>query len=124
MTLMTEKNKIHLWEVEHNYYCTNTNYFTNEDTTCKYKSWNEFLVDWDNADKDYNLLFRWDWEIENKNEDDSYRDGVLYLFFILQRKGYIITCLIDVCRNDEVKIIEFLKPYHQHLKELWMPIYD
>ena len=56
----------HLWEVEHDYYCTERNYFANDerDLGDSHKSWQDFVAEWgesDSIDLDYNLLFRWDW---------------------------------------------------------------
>jgi hypothetical protein len=34
---------MHLWEVDHAYYCNHGNYFTNESCTTHYKTWAEIL---------------------------------------------------------------------------------
>lgn len=119
---MTEK---HLWESNHSYYCTESNYYSNESHTTEFKSFKDFLDEWGDADMDYNLLFRWDWKIDediSKNEDENYRSSTLKIYFMMQKKGYINSCFIQVCKNDEKQIKEYLKKSWDHLKELWNPI--
>lgn len=117
-----------LWECEHSYYCNEGNYFANESVGSEYKSFSYFLAEWGDADADYNLLFRWDW-IESEdddaipyNGDDNYRNGRLKLFWMGQRKGKYTYCIVEVCRNDEAAVIEFLKPRLEHLLSLWQPL--
>jgi hypothetical protein len=118
----------HLWEVKHSYYCNEGNYYANESVETYYKSFSDFLAEWGDADMDYNLLFRWDWDEGNEDGDDSfngdhnYRNGKLSMFWMGQRKGKYIYSTIEVCRNDEDAVIEFLKPRLQHLMSLWEPL--
>jgi hypothetical protein len=121
----------HLWEVNHSYYCNEGNYFSNE---CgkHYKSWADFLDEMGSADKDLNLLFRWDWtettyddEGEEKpafNGDVNYRNGRLSMFYMQQRKGKFTYCTVEVCRADEPAVIAYLKPHLDHLTSLWAPL--
>ena len=117
-----------LWEIKHPYYCEEQQYFTNQSTTGKYKSWSEFIENEGNNDPDYNLLFRWDWsETEIKNdidysEDENYRNGELKLYWMLQRKGFHRSSIISVCRTDEPNVKEWLTERWQHLQKLWSPI--
>lgn len=120
----------HLWEVDHAYYCNLGNYYTNDCGT-EHKSWADFLADWGDSDKDYNLLFRWDWKEEdsetgepNYKGDDNYRNGKLEIFWLLQRKGIYQFSTVEVCRADESAVIEFLKPRLAHLMSLWEPLHD
>lgn len=114
--------KKHLWECEHSYYCTESNYFSNKDISQKFSSFSDFLEEWGTSDMDYNLIFRWDWEEDvERKKDDNYRSAILRVYFMIQRKGYFICCDIQVCRNDEKEIIDFLKPRFEHLTKLWSP---
>lgn len=126
----------HLWEIEHDYYCEESNFYNN-DCCFKYKSWNDFLRGDNNKylinenTRCYNLLFRWDWqEIDEESGEQNftgdiyYRNGKLKLFYMLQRKGIFSIHIIDVCRADEPKIIEFLTPAWTYMKDLWKPISD
>lgn len=120
---------MHLWEAKHSYYCNEGNYFASESVGSEYKSFADFLEEWSDADKDYNLLFRWDW-IERDDEtdeptyngDDNYRNGKLKLFYMGQRKGKYVYSVVDVCRADEPAVIAFLKPHWDHMRGLWSPI--
>lgn len=121
--------KQHLWEVKHSYYCNEGNYYSNDCGT-EYRSFADFLEEMGAADKDYNLLFRWDW-VENDDEDApawngdvNYRNGVLKLFYMQQRKGRYTYCTVEVCRADEPVVIEFLKPHRDYLLSLWSPLID
>lgn len=118
----------HLWEVDHAYYCSENNYYSNE-CHFQFKSWQDFMDEMDDADLDYNLIFRWDWK-ENDPEtdeptykgDDYYRNGRLYLFTMHQRKGRFVCSEIEVCRADESAVIEYLRPRLAHLMALWEPL--
>jgi hypothetical protein len=122
----------HLWEVEHPYYCSGTNYYVSSDradeTVFTYKSWPEFLTEMADADLDMNLLFRWDWQEGEKhgvkpfNGDIYYRNGRLKLFYMAQRKGFHTCAMVDVCRADEPSVIGYLKPRLTHLLSLWAPL--
>ena len=126
--------KKHLWECKHPYYCTEGNYFSSQhtyQTIWPFASWADFIEEMGNADKDYNMLFRWDWEEpteDNEGEelptgdvDINERNGKLKLYFMIQRKGFHLTSIVDVCRADEEAVIEYLKPKLEHLKSLWAP---
>lgn len=118
----------HLWEVKHDYYCNEGNYYSS-DCAFEYKSWHEFLEEMADADFDMNLLFRWDWSEEddetgepNFSGDINYRNGKLKLFYMQQRKGRYTYSQVDVCRADEQAVIDFLKPRMEHLINLWQPL--
>ncbi|MEE1611592.1 hypothetical protein [Microvirga sp. CF3016] len=114
--------------MDHSYYCNEGNYYASESVESYYKSFADFLVEWSDSDMDYNLLFRWDW-IEQSEDDEptydgdpNYRNGKLKLFWMGQRKGRYCYSTVEVCRNDEPTVIEFLKPRWEHLRSLWSPL--
>jgi hypothetical protein len=116
---------MHLWEVKHSYYMNSGNYHSNANE-CHFDSLEDFKAEWGNADLDYNRIHRWDW-IEN--DPDSYDEGeyvegsgVLYIFYVLQRKADLYSCSIDVTRYDEQEVIEFLKPHARQVIDLWSPM--
>lgn len=121
---------MHLWEANHSYYCNEGNYYckVSDDPAGRYKSFAEFLTEFHNIDKDYNLLFRWDWhegsvhDLLDFNGDIYYRNGELKLFWMGQRKGLYRWDIVSVCRADEQEVIKFLQPFWEHLAELWTPI--
>jgi hypothetical protein len=122
----------HLWEHDHPYYCSEQHYFgtgtSRENPNSEFKSWAEFLEAMGDADKDYNLIFRWDWERSKDGEplaaptDPYYRDGQLKLFYMIQRKGYHRMCEVEVCPADEPLVREFLAPHWEHMRRLWEPL--
>lgn len=118
----------HLWEIKHLYYCNEGNYFARESVGIEYRSFADFLAEEGDLDMDYNLLFRWDWTVENddgesnSNGDIYHRNGKLKLFWMGQRKGLYRYSLVDVCRADEPAVIEFLRPRMLHLFSLWEPL--
>ena len=106
--------KTHLWEIEHSYYCNESNYFQNG--CCeKYKSFDDFMEVYADVDLDHNLLFRWDW---SKEEDSD----TLSLFWMQQRKGKYTSCMIQVTEADEPAVRAFLQRAFNHLAALWLPI--
>lgn len=112
----------HLWEIDHPYYCSSTNYFSNE-CTANFSTWAEFLAAFGDADLDMNFLFRFDWVEESPppREDIYYRNGELKIFWMGQRKGLFQCSLVNVCRADEPDVIEFLKPRWEHMQKTWEP---
>lgn len=117
---------MHLWEIEHSYYCNEGNYRSN-DCGHSYNTFDDFLSEWGDADLDYNLLFRWDWmdkDIANKEleDEDKYDSDLLKIFWLLQRKGDYRYCVIKVNKEDEDKVIKFLKPRWEHMQALWKPL--
>ncbi len=118
----------HLWEVEHPYYCNEGNYFKNG-TGDRYNSFSDFLGEYHDADFDMNLIFRFDWDETNYgteestyNGDDNYRNGILKIFWMGQRKGLYRHTLVEVCRADEPEVLKFLQPRWEHIVSLWEPI--
>ena len=119
---------MHLWEAKHPYYCNEGNYYARESCEAYYKSWADFMEEEGAADKDYNLVFRFDWD-ENDGEDDptfngdtNYRNGKLKLFYMGQRKGLYRWSIVEVCRADEPAVIDFLRERWEHMQTLWAPL--
>ena len=104
-----------LYECEHDYYCQSENYFSN-DTVMKYDSFEEFYEEWGDSDFDYNLLFRWDWKIDEETNENE-----LYCHWMQQRKGRYMATITEISIDDEPKVKEFLKERYKHIIELWEP---
>ena len=121
----------HLWEANHPYYCNDGNYFSN-DTVFYYNSWSEYLDEFGDADRDMNLVFRWDWKIPDPNDYDLAGEfgepeelpveETLHLYHMGQRKGAFYVHIVDVERSDEESIREYLTDYAEHLKKIWEPL--
>ncbi len=133
-----------LYNIKHPYYCTHDNFFKRPSSQCetrfKFNSFDEFLKNCGSMDEDLNFLFRWDW-INQENErhkalelhekyskelkfDDTYSDqsDKLELFYFLQRKGYMIVIIVDVSKDDEEKVKDYLTSKFNHIKLTWNPI--
>lgn len=120
-----------LWGADHPYYCNEGNYYApgREQPFTRYRSWAEFIEAEGDSDFDMNLLFRWDWR-ENEswghgsefNGDVNYRNGVMLLYWMGQRKGLYRWTEVEVCRADESAIREFLQPRLDYLLSLWAPM--
>lgn len=103
--------------IEHSYYCSDTNYYSNKETY-HYPTWGDFMAEMGDMDKDYNLLFRFD--IKKYEESDIYHAE---LFYMQQRKGKFTISIVDeVTDNDADSINEYLKGYWKYIKKLWEPI--
>lgn len=114
--------------VDHSYYCNLGNYFNN-DCGSHFNTWSDFMDEFGDADKDYNLLFRWD--IKPKYSEEDEEDGIednpigykMEVFWIAQRKGlYQYSTIDDVTEEDVPSIVEYLTGYATYLKSLWEPI--
>ena len=119
--------RMRLWEVDHPYYCSEMNYYRSEGPT-RFRSWHEFESDMGDSDLDLNLVFRWDWRegsewgLPEYNGDDNYRNGLLMVFFMGQRKGLFWCAEVEVCRADEPAVIVFLQPRLNRLATMWLPL--
>lgn len=117
---MNEIKKISDLAVDHSYYCNLGNYYKNG-VGEKYRSWSDFLADWEDSDMDYNLVFRWD--VKPHDDEKTELGYYMEVFFILQRKGIYTFSVIDNVFDRDVKsIVEFLSPRYNHLMELWEPL--
>lgn len=121
----------HLWEADHAYYCSESNYYApgREQPAGSYRSWGKFVAAEGASDPDMNLLFRWDWREGGDwergsefNGDIHYRNGVLLLFWMGQRKGLYRWTEVEVCRADEPAIREWLQTRLDYLASLWAPL--
>lgn len=130
---MTTTTK-HLWEVEHSYYMTTGNYYSN-DCHNEWDSWADFLEDMGDADLDMNWVVRWDWREadpvgydpedggpEPYNGDDNVRNGIFDIQIVGQRKARLSSHSISVCRADEASILEYLRPRWEYMQGMWAPL--
>jgi hypothetical protein len=104
----------HLWEIEHPYYCCQTE-FRHE----HFDSWSDFLEDWRESDLDLNLVFRWDWVHQKEPVDPDYEHNVVTFYMVHQRKGRTASVSVQVTEADEPAVIEWLKPRAALIRTLW-----
>lgn len=119
---------MHLWEVDHPYYCYKKNHFTDKSVCDEHDTWESFERKYRDAEVDLNLVFRWDWlegedwDAEPFNGDERYRNGKLLIFWMSQRLGLYRCSEVAVCRADEPAVIAFLRPRWEHMRWLWEPL--
>lgn len=103
--------------VEHSYYCSNTNYYSLKETY-HYATWDDFMVEMGDIDKNLNFLFRFD--IKEDEETNKY---YAELFYMQQRKGLFVISIVDEVKDKDADSINgYLKEYWDYIKELWSPI--
>lgn len=126
-----------LWEIDHPYYCSESNYFSN-DCNVRYGSWQAFHESEGGNDFDMNLVFRWDWEPNDYVSDptaeklreyaDRFGDKdhawTLKVFWMGQRKGIFRCTEVQVCKADEPAIRAWLTKRAEHMRKLWEPLLD
>lgn len=108
--------------VDHDYYCHDNNYYSNEPATT-YNTFEEFFEEEADMDIDMNLIFRWDVK-ECYDEDDEplglYR---LHIYIIQQRKGIFRPIFIKKIRDKNVPaLVDLLEEHYQKLQKIWKPL--
>lgn len=79
----------------------------------EYKSWEEFINTYNTSDHDLNHCFRFDL-IE---EEEGF---VLYLFYILQRKGDFLPVRVANIQEKDLREVEkYLQSCWDYLKKQW-----
>ena len=127
----------HLWEYDHPYYCNEGNYLhspmqhSNVVVHETFPSWQEFKESggFYDADRDMNLLYRWDWKAWHLVFPEDYPDEVgrtehhvLHLYFMLQRKALCRSLYIEVTAADEPEIRAWLGECAKTVRALWEPL--
>lgn len=105
--------------VEHDYYCSDSNYYSNE-ASVSYPDWESFYKEFKDSDIDMNLIFRWDLKQKERFAEDSYE---MQLFMIKQRKGIFSPIVIHfVYEKDVNEVVDFLSKHKNKLNSIWNPI--
>lgn len=103
--------------VEHDYYASGSNYYSNE-ASQNYNTWADFYEEFHDADIDMNLVYRWD-IYERENSKRYYME----VFIIGQRKGKYIPIMIDYVDDKDIEtIIPFMQKHWEKLQSIWEPI--
>lgn len=129
MSTETPEQVTHLWEVDHPYYCSESNFRVrgtdNNANHVQHESWAEFMDGWGGSDPDMNLLFRWDWHSWSRHPDPHLRSDSpdeLLLFFMLQRKGDFWVCSVAITDEDEPAVRAWLADRAKTIAAIWAPI--
>ena len=110
---------LHLWEVEHPYYAAEGNYAL-KDCHETYESWASFAEAEGDADLDYNLVYRWDWDAADESDPED--ADTLKIYFMGQRKALCRSVDVGVTKADEEAVRAYLMPRWKRLQELWAPL--
>jgi hypothetical protein len=127
----------HLWEINHPYYCSEGSYWVPgtrwHEVHQEYENWQDFLSEWELADEDYNLLFRWDWKRADPDDYKYEREenpafempgDHVELFYMMQRKARNMSVFVKVNEADEQDVREFLVRKASHMRKLWEPLLE
>lgn len=99
---------------EHPYYCSLSNYYSNE-ASLIYETMTEFLEAWEENDVDMNLVFRWD-----IHKSDSIPYFTAEVFIIQQRKGIFKPIYIRSVEEKEIERFEnYLKLHKAVIDSFW-----
>jgi hypothetical protein len=105
-------------QTEHPYYSCDNNFYSHEARE-DFESVSDFLDEYEDADIDMNLCFRFD----IKEEDES--PGKLYveIFHIKQRKGiyFPMRCKTYNPETEGERLKAYLKTHFDHLQKMWAP---
>lgn len=120
----------HLWEVDHPYYCGEASLHTHPESQSNHGRWDSWADFRDSTffvtgNRDLNLLARWDWMSWRRHPEAQRRADApdeLYLFFVMQRKGYLASHYITVTDEDEAQVREFLVRCAAMIAALWAPL--
>ena len=112
------------YAVDHRYYCSESNFYSREPGET-YQCARRFLDDWEDADEDMNLVFRWDIK---PGWDDSEKEGHpktwrAEVFIIHQRKGIFNPIEIKTITEEELpRFVAYLKRHWDVMQEIWLPL--
>jgi hypothetical protein len=107
-----------LEKTEHPYYCSDSNYYSNEAETI-YDSVSEFLNEMEYSDPDLNLCFRFD-----IREYDRSTKLYVEIFIMHQRKGrfWYVCCKSYNPETESERLEKYLQKHWNLLNKLWTPI--
>lgn len=124
-------DKMEYKPTNHPYYCEMSNY-DSMDEPQNYATWDDFLQEYKDADKDYNFIFRFDiLESEQlfNRHPDGYKEGAtelvdgdleLHLYVMQQRRGKYVPILVErLEKKDMQSVCDFLKGYYDYIRKVW-----
>ena len=104
-------------ETDHPYYCADSNYYSNKASE-HFDTVTDFLNEFESADIDMNLCFRFDIK--------AHDNGTLYaeFFLVLQRKGIFkpVYCQSYNPETESYRLEAYLKSHFAALTALFTPI--
>ena len=104
----------------HPYYCSTSNYFSNE-ASLSYKTMGHFLDEFEDADIDMNLMFRFD--IHPPEPEEGKKFFTAEIFLIQQRKGIFTPVTIDQFKDEDADRFKAYALRHwEYMNKIWTPI--
>lgn len=104
---------------DHPYYCSESNYYSN-DAGAAWETMTDFLAEFDSADVDMNLVFRWDIRQRDEGNPGRYYAEV---FMMHQRKGIFSPHHVKHINEDEaVRFRAFLEKHWAVMRAMWAPL--
>lgn len=133
--MTTAVNGPRLWDSTHPYYCQEGNFYVGglrwHEVHETFDSWADFHEAWGDADDDYNLVFRWDWDIPDPADYDIEPDmgdempkTMLKVYWVLQRKAILRSTFCVVTPDDEPAVRAWLTERAKKIVAIWSPILD
>jgi hypothetical protein len=113
-----------LWKFDHPFYCSDANWHTAKDHM-RWASWAEFRDDtlFVTGDRDMNLLVRWDWHSWRRTELNCLDEpDELLLYFVMQRKGYLVSHRVAITDGDEPEVRRWLAECAAVMMRTWEPL--
>lgn len=121
MSTETHKDLLVLVSADHPYYSSDNNYYSNE-AGSTWETMTDFLAEFENADIDMNLVFRWD--IHERDEDNPGR-RYAEVFIIHQRNGiYAPQYIKHINEEEAVRFRKYLDKHWETMKKIWSPLSD
>ncbi len=126
----------HLWDIEHPCYHERGNYLHSPlqqpdlESHVTFSTWDEFYefaTGSDFRNPDLNLVYRWDWRVpdpEDYEEGEALESEKLMLYVMQQRRAFNLSFEIDVTRENEEAVIEWLAERAKTVRSIWAPILD
>lgn len=105
--------------VEHPYYASDSNYYSNEAGET-WQTMTDFLTEYEDADVDMNLVYRWD---IIKKDNTNPKEYYVEVFIIKQRKGiYSPNYIENINEEEAIRFKKYLRKHWQTMQKLWEPI--
>lgn len=106
--------------VDHPYYCSESNYYSN-DAGARWETMTEFLDEYEDADIDMNLVFRWD--VKPRGEENTAGRYCAEVFIMNQRKGIFSPhCIAHINEEEAVRFKKYLEKHWATLRAVWEPL--
>lgn len=98
---------------------SDSNYYSSDPAEV-WETMTDFLREFENADIDMNLVYRWD---IRKREDCKLEEYYAEVFIIKQRKGiYSPHHITNINEKEAIRFEKYLIKHWQTMQKLWKPI--